>query len=124
MTEALFNEKEMISPKLHLYDNETEQIKLLHEAIDKEQATIQMYSLVMILSIVSATIQTYAIFDYCRRASVNIHKEMVRNIMKATMAFFDTHFVGNILNRFSQDTNNIDEILPFTMRELLRVRIY
>lgn len=96
--------------------------KLLEEAIDKEQSTIKLYSLIMILSIVSATIQTYAIFDYCRRASVNIHKSMVKNIMNATMSFFDTHFIGNVLNRFSQDMNNIDEQLPFTMREFIRVK--
>lgn len=101
------------------YTSETE--KKLLEAIAKEQATIQLYSFIMIASIVSAIIQTYAIFDYCRRASVNIHKSMVANIMSATMSFFDTHFIGNVLNRFSQDLNNIDEQLPFTMREFIRV---
>lgn len=100
----------------------SEENLLLDEAVAKEQATIKLYSMVMIASIVSATIQTYAIFDYCRRASVNIHKSMVTNIMNAVMSFFDTHFIGNILNRFSQDLNNIDEQLPFTMREFIRVR--
>lgn len=102
--------------------NYTSPDEALAAAIAKEKATIKMYSIIMIVSIVSATIQTYAIFDYCRRASVNIHKSMVTNIMNATMSFFDTHFIGNVLNRFSQDLNNIDEQLPFTMREFIRVR--
>lgn len=97
--------------------------ELLSEAIATEKTTIKMYSVVMISSIVFAFIQTYAIFDYARRASVNIHKSMVKNIMNATMSFFDTHFIGNILNRFSQDMNNIDEQLPFAMREFIRVRL-
>lgn len=100
-----------------------EEDKLFEEAVAKEQATIKLYSVIMILSTVFLTIQTYAIFDYCRRASVNIHKAMLTNIMNATMSFFDTHFIGNILNRFSQDMNNIDEQLPFTIREFMRVRI-
>lgn len=99
----------------------SEEEKHLEEAIAKESSTIRLYSIIMILSILFVTIQTYAIFDYCRRASVNIHKAMLTNIMNATMSFFDTHFIGNILNRFSQDMNNIDEQLPFTIREFMRV---
>lgn len=99
----------------------SEDERRLAEAVEREQATIKLYSIIMIASVISATVQTYAIFDYCRRASVNIHKSMVTNIMNSTMSFFDTHFIGNVLNRFSQDLNNIDEQLPFTMREFIRV---
>lgn len=96
--------------------------KLLDEATTKSQFTINLYSAVTITSIIFAFIETYAIFDYGRRASVNIHKSMVKNIMDSTMSFFDTHFIGNIINRFSQDMNNIDEQLPSSMREVVRVR--
>lgn len=113
-----------LAPEALVDEYVPEQDKILNEAIAKEQFTIRLYSVVMILSIVFVTIQTYAIFDYCRRASVNIHKSMVKNIINATMAFFDTHFIGNVLNRFSQDMNNIDEQVPFTMREFIRVSYF
>lgn len=95
--------------------------EVLSDAIAKEQATIKLYSVIMMASVISAVIQTYAILDFSRRASVNIHKSMVQNIINAVMSFFDTHFIGNVLNRFSQDLNNIDEQLPFTIREAIRV---
>lgn len=43
--------------------------------------------------------------------------------MGATMAFFDNHYIGNILNRFSYDLNNIDETIPFLFPVLGNVSI-
>lgn len=121
LKENVTNLNDTSAPEALIKEYIPEEEEILNKAIATEQFTIKLYSVVMILSIVFATIQTYAIFDYCRRASVNIHKSMVKNIINATMAFFDTHFIGNVLNRFSQDMNNIDEQVPFTMREVIRV---
>lgn len=121
LKENVTNLNDTSAPEALIKEYIPEEEEILSKAIATEQFTIKLYSIVMILSIVFATIQTYAIFDYCRRASVNIHKSMVNNIINATMAFFDTHFIGNVLNRFSQDMNNIDEQVPFTMREVIRV---
>lgn len=99
------------------------QERILTDAIAEGQNTIKHYSLYMLLFVITSGIQTYLLFDYCRRASVNIHKSIVANIINATMPFFDKHFIGNILNKFSQDMNNIDEHLPFTMRETIGVKL-
>ncbi|CAH1989487.1 unnamed protein product [Acanthoscelides obtectus] len=93
----------------------------LEEATTKEQWTIKLCSIMMLASTVLSLIKIYTLFDFCRRASINIHKSMIRCILSAIMSFFDTHFIGNVLNRFSQDLNNIDEILPFTFIEFTRV---
>ncbi|KAG5875549.1 hypothetical protein JTB14_025763 [Gonioctena quinquepunctata] len=91
------------------------------EAVMKEQSTIKLYSIMILVSTVFALLKTYAIFDFCRRASINIHKAMVRSIIFAVMSFFDTHFIGNILNRFSQDLLNIDEHLLNILSECMKV---
>lgn len=60
---------------------------------------------------------------FCRKASINIHKAMLEKIVRAIMMFFDYNYVGNILNRFSYDMNNIDENLPFIFPEFVGVSI-
>ncbi|XP_023311188.1 probable multidrug resistance-associated protein lethal(2)03659 [Anoplophora glabripennis] len=111
------------SPELNVTDNSTfiNFTLVLEEARAKEKFTINLYSLMIFVSTTLDLIKTYALYDFCRRASINIHKSMSRTIIYAVMAFFDTHFIGNILNRFSQDLNNIDEHLPFVFSECFRV---
>lgn len=49
------------------------------------------------------------------KASISIHKEMFRCVMRSPVSFFDTTPVGRILNRFSKDQYSIDESLPATL---------
>lgn len=102
--------------------NNTEEIEELNGAIATEKFQIHMYSIMIFISTAAALVKTYVLLSYCRRASINIHKSMLASILKAPMIFFDTHFIGNILNRFSQDMNNVDEMLPFVFTECFRVR--
>ncbi|XP_063439571.1 multidrug resistance-associated protein 1-like isoform X1 [Mytilus trossulus] len=53
------------------------------------------------------------------RASGQLHFDMLNNIMKAPMAFFDTTPVGRIVNRFSSDVATIDSMLPMNFRMFL-----
>ena len=46
---------------------------------------------------------------------------MVTSVIKAPLSFHASHAVGQILNRFSQDINNIDELLP---RSIFRSLVY
>lgn len=52
-------------------------------------------------------------------AATNIHSQLLKTIMKATVRFFDVSPLGRILNRFSSDTYTIDDSLPFIMNILL-----
>lgn len=99
----------------------SKEIETFNEAISTEQVRVHIYSVMIFVATAAALIKTYVLLSYCRRASINIHKSMLASILRAPMAFFDTHFIGNILNRFSQDMNNVDEHLPWVFTEVFRV---
>lgn len=51
------------------------------------------------------------------RASSNLHRVMLRSVLRATVEFFDTNPLGRILNRFAADVGIVDEQLPLVMYE-------
>ncbi|XP_072177741.1 ATP-binding cassette sub-family C member 9-like [Diadema setosum] len=54
-------------------------------------------------------------------ASKNLHFDMLDNIIKAPMRFFDTTPTGRVLNRFSSDTQLIDQRLIQNLRMFLNL---
>lgn len=54
-------------------------------------------------------------FNLTMKASKNLHFQMFHSILQAPMKFFDVNSKGEILNRFSKDMGEIDEILPKTL---------
>ncbi|XP_060605432.1 multidrug resistance-associated protein 1-like [Ruditapes philippinarum] len=55
----------------------------------------------------------------CVRASKILHENMLTNVLRGPMWFFDTTPVGRIVNRFSQDIEAIDSTLPHMFVEVL-----
>ncbi|XP_044268834.1 probable multidrug resistance-associated protein lethal(2)03659 [Tribolium madens] len=53
-------------------------------------------------------------FLMARKASINFHNFMFTKITNASMEFFDSRFVGNILNRFSEDLLYLDERVTYS----------
>ncbi|CAH0553606.1 unnamed protein product [Brassicogethes aeneus] len=86
--------------------------------IEKDSTfTFNLFSLMLIISVALQIIRTYCLLNFARVASFCIHKAMTHSIINAVMYFFDSHFIGNIINRFSQDLNNLDEVVPSVLRE-------
>ncbi|CAG9579292.1 p-glycoprotein e [Leishmania major strain Friedlin] len=54
-----------------------------------------------------------------RRASREVHQELLRSVACATLQFFDTTPLGRIVNRFTNDMSNIDSDLQGSYSYLL-----
>lgn len=52
----------------------------------------------------------------CISSSYELHNYMFYRTMKSPLYFFDMTPVGRILNRFSQDIDIIDNVLPTNLR--------
>lgn len=52
-------------------------------------------------------------------AAKGMHDEMAKRVLRSPQVFFDQNTAGRILNRFSKDQALVDEILPYTAKQLL-----
>ncbi|CAD6992114.1 unnamed protein product [Ceratitis capitata] len=53
-------------------------------------------------------------------SSTELHNAMYQGITRAAMYFFHTNPSGRILNRFSKDLGQVDELLPFVMMDVIQ----
>ncbi|XP_075790564.1 LOW QUALITY PROTEIN: ATP-binding cassette sub-family C member 2 [Pelodiscus sinensis] len=53
------------------------------------------------------------------RASRTLHQELLSNILRVPMSFFDTTPTGRIVNRFAKDIFTVDETIPMSFRSWL-----
>lgn len=83
--------------------------------------TMNLYTMSIIGYAVAEFIRHYLVLKMGIAASINIHKKMVKRALHAMMTFFDSFFIGNILNRFSQDLNIVDEHLIFVITTFIGV---
>lgn len=55
------------------------------------------------------------------KASRNLHNTMFQGVTRARMYFFHTNPSGRVLNRFSKDMGQVDEILPAVMIDVIQI---
>lgn len=83
--------------------------------------TVYIYTVLIIACIILNIARVIFFMTICMKASRKLHNEMFKNILNATMLFFNTTPIGRILNRFSKDTGAMDELLPKTMLEAVQI---
>ena len=57
----------------------------------------------------------FTVYSRFQAASRYFHVNLLRNVLRAPMSFFDTTPLGRLLNRFSKDIDQVDVVLPPTV---------
>jgi ATP-binding cassette subfamily C (CFTR/MRP) protein 4 len=63
----------------------------------------------------------WAFLTFCKCASKQLHDALFQKILLASMSFFNDHSSGRVLNRFSKDIGIVDEFIPVTLSEVIRI---
>ncbi|CAD6227313.1 GSCOCT00011969001.2-RA-CDS [Cotesia congregata] len=81
---------------------------------------IYIYLALLIIFTVLSVLKCYCLVAIGMRAARKLHNLMFKNILQATMYFFNTNPSGRLLNRFSKDVGAMDELLlPFMLQAFL-----
>ncbi|KAL1513420.1 hypothetical protein ABEB36_002837 [Hypothenemus hampei] len=83
-----------------------------------------IYTILIIVVIILTVGRSLAFYRFCNKASVRLHNNMFYKIVYATMRFFHVNTTGRILNRFSKDMNQVDEMLPMTLLDTLQIGLH
>jgi ATP-binding cassette subfamily C (CFTR/MRP) protein 4 len=79
------------------------------------RAAVIVYLISLIASVLLNILANCCIFLLPIRANYKLHNKMVSCLLQATSYFYAVNPPGRILNRFSQDINNLDDLLPFNL---------
>ncbi|CAH0561977.1 unnamed protein product, partial [Brassicogethes aeneus] len=93
----------------------------LDHVTEESSETNQFYSILLFSSIGLTLIKIFVFYDFTKTACIKINKELTTKILNSTLTFTDTHLFGSILNRFSQDMNNVDEHIPSVFLDIFRM---
>lgn len=66
-------------------------------------------------------LRSLVFYAYSLLVSKKFHEKMLKRVIESKMRFFDINSIGRIMNRFSKDINNLDDVLPTTLHDFLNV---
>ncbi|XP_069819873.1 ATP-binding cassette sub-family C member 9 isoform X2 [Dendropsophus ebraccatus] len=90
------------------------------DARDHQTYYVMGFSILSASGIVLCLITSLTVEWLGLTAARNLHDNLLKKIILAPIRFFDTTPLGLILNRFSADTNIIDQHIPPTLESLTR----
>uniref|UniRef100_A0A336K3I0 CSON002942 protein n=1 Tax=Culicoides sonorensis TaxID=179676 RepID=A0A336K3I0_CULSO len=95
-------------------------LNIWNEFIDDPYFDVYLFTVITILTIIVTFWRSISLVNACVKGSKNLHNAMFKKITRAPMLFFNTNPSGRILNRFSKDIGQIDEILPTIWIDLVQ----
>ena len=95
-----------------MVDYKVSQLASLPKEQQRSCRVLLTYSGLLGLAILLVILATTIIVLVLMNAAYQLHNKMVACLLRAPLSFHATNPVGRIMNRFSQDINNLDELLP------------
>ncbi|KAH8278915.1 hypothetical protein KR018_011001 [Drosophila ironensis] len=92
--------------------------------INTDPADMYYFAALNIAVVVFTITRTMLFYKMAMRSSTQLHNAMYQGITRAAMYFFNTNPSGRILNRFSKDLGQIDEILPSVMLDVVQIFLF
>ena len=82
------------------------------EETNSAEYFLQGYIYIGVAEMIIKLLNDLTFYFRCARASKTVHKNLLYNVMKSPMNFFDTNPMGRILNRFTSDLDTMDQKIP------------
>ncbi|XP_022215922.2 probable multidrug resistance-associated protein lethal(2)03659 [Drosophila obscura] len=89
--------------------------------MSSDPADMYYFAALNVAVVVFTLVRTILFYKMAMRSSTTLHNAMYRGITRAAMYFFNTNPSGRILNRFSKDLGQLDELLPSVMLDVVQV---
>eukprot|EP00941_MAST-03F_sp_MAST-3F-sp1_P004878 g4878.t1 len=93
-------------------------LKLWAEAAPEEQEEKDIGSKFFIFAVltgcatITAFLRSFLFFSVTLQASTSAHNKALRRVLGSPLSFFSANPLGRILNKFSSDLGQVDELLP------------
>ncbi|XP_043656318.1 probable multidrug resistance-associated protein lethal(2)03659 isoform X2 [Drosophila teissieri] len=88
---------------------------------DTDPVDIYYFTGINVSVIIFSLVRSMLFFYLAMRSSTTLHNTMFQGVTRAAMHFFNTNPSGRILNRFSKDLGQVDEILPSVMMDVMQI---
>lgn len=88
---------------------------------ETDPVDIYYFTAINVLVIVFSLVRSVLFFYLAAKSSTTLHNKMFQGVTRAAMHFFNTNPSGRILNRFSKDLGQVDEILPSVMMDVMQI---
>ncbi|KAM7344070.1 putative multidrug resistance-associated protein lethal(2)03659 isoform 2-T2 [Cochliomyia hominivorax] len=89
--------------------------------VQTDPIDIYIFTGLNIALIAVSVARSFLFFELAKNASTSLHNSMYLGVTRAAMYFFNTNPSGRILNRFSKDMGQVDEILPSVMMDVIQI---
>ncbi|XP_059225376.1 probable multidrug resistance-associated protein lethal(2)03659 [Stomoxys calcitrans] len=89
--------------------------------VKTDPVDIYIFTALNVAVVIFALLRSVLFFNVAMNASTKLHNQMFLGVTRAAMYFFNTNPTGRILNRFSKDMGQVDELLPQVMNDCVQI---
>ncbi|XP_047739320.1 ATP-binding cassette sub-family C member 4 [Hyalella azteca] len=83
----------------------------------------QVYGALVCIVLILSLGRTVLFFMMCCVSSRRLHDNMFQAVMRAPMRYFDTQPIGHVLNCFTKDMGQIDDLMPMCLWDFLTISL-